>query len=247
MSEELKRIEQLEEEIRKLKGLNKDGIPTFIFSRIRDKDIKKLVNIKRNLIDNNIFDKWFLYKYNILEEDIDFLKDLISKNISLINLYKEEDLKLHFLGPIFNKINFKSIENNFRDFYDEKLTYKTDKFILNGEADFIFSQGLEVAEKPYFFIQEFKKAEEFSNPRPQLLAELISAVELNNELSMRGAFIVGAIWNFVILEKLGKDKYQYFVSINFDSTKIEDLKGIYKNLIFVKNEIIEIVTKENKE
>ncbi|MCP5494165.1 MAG: hypothetical protein H7A23_06380 [Leptospiraceae bacterium] len=31
--------------------------------------------------------------------------------------------------------------------------------------------------------------------------------------------------------------YQYFVSENYDSTKIEDLKGIYKNLPFVKEEI----------
>jgi hypothetical protein len=45
---------------------------------------------------------------------------------------------------------------------------------------------------------------------------------------------VGAIWNFVILEKLGKDRYQYFVSENFDSSKIGDLKGIYRNLVFVK-------------
>ncbi len=36
----------------------------------------------------------------------------------------------------------------------------------------------------------------------------------------------------------GKDKYQYFISQNFDSTKIDDLIDIYKNLLFVKNEII---------
>jgi hypothetical protein len=64
---------------------------------------------------------------------------------------------------------------------------------------------------------------------------------------MKGAYIIGAIWNFVILEKLGKNKYQYFVSQNFDSTKIEDLKDIYKNLLFIKNEIIEIVKKENND
>ncbi|MDQ7046629.1 MAG: hypothetical protein Q9M39_03065 [Sulfurovum sp.] len=66
-------------------------------------------------------------------------------------------------------------------------------------------------------------------------------------ISMRGAYIVGAIWNFVILEKLGKDKYQYFVSENFDSSKIGDLKGIYRNLVFVKEEIVERVKKENAE
>jgi len=61
---------------------------------------------------------------------------------------------------------------------------------------------------------------------------------------MRGAYIVGAIWSFVILEKLGKDKYQYFVSENFDSTKIVDLKGIYRNLLFVKEEIIQKINEE---
>jgi hypothetical protein len=70
------------------------------------------------------------------------------------------------------------------------------------------------------------------------LAELISAIELNNWITIKGAYIVGAIWRFVILEKLEKNKYQYFVSQNFDSTKIEDLKDIYKNLMFVKNESI---------
>jgi hypothetical protein len=45
---------------------------------------------------------------------------------------------------------------------------------------------------------------------------------------------------------LGKDKYQYFVSQNFDSTKIYDLKDIYKNLVYVKEEIIEMVKEENK-
>ncbi|MDQ7046610.1 MAG: hypothetical protein Q9M39_02965 [Sulfurovum sp.] len=95
------------------------------------------------------------------------------------------------------------------------------------------------ATNPYFFIQEFKKGFISSNPQPQLLAELISAVELNNETSMRGAYIIGENWNFVILEKLGKDTYQYFVSRTFNCTRIDDLKDIYKNLMFVKEQIIE--------
>jgi hypothetical protein len=52
---------------------------------------------------------------------------------------------------------------------------------------------------------------------------------------------VGSIWNFVILERIEKYEYQYYVSQNFDSTKIEDLKDIYTNLLFVKNEIIQMV------
>jgi H2-forming N5,N10-methylenetetrahydromethanopterin dehydrogenase-like enzyme len=75
----------------------------------------------------------------------------------------------------------------------------------------------------------------------ELLAELIAGVELNNWNTIKGAYIVGSIWNFVILERIEKYEYQYYVSQNFDSTKIEDLKDIYTNLLFVKNEIIQMV------
>ena len=234
-----------------LKQLNREyykrqnKIPTYSFSKIRDIDLKNLVDIKNGL-NENVFKEWFNQEILITEKVEAFLLELINKHKLLIKHYKEEDLKLHFLSPIFNNINFTSYENEFRDFYNEKLTYKTDKFIFNGETDFVIAKGLIDSEKPYFFIQEFKKALEYSNPEPQLLAELISGVELNNEKIIKGAYIIGEIWNFVILEKLEYNKYQYFVSENFDSTKIEDLKSIYKNLLFIKNEINEIIEKVKK-
>ncbi|MDQ7046591.1 MAG: hypothetical protein Q9M39_02865 [Sulfurovum sp.] len=241
---ELERIEQLEKEIRELKGLDIDNIPTYSFSKIRDKELKEFLSIKKAM-RSNIFDNWFDNTIEINEIIEYFLIELIEENKLFIDSYNEEDLKVHFIIPLLNKVRFKSIEHNFRDFYENKIVYKTDKFIFSGTTDFVVAKGLFETEKPYFFIQEFKQAEHFSNPRPQLLAELVSAVELNNEISIRGAYIVGAIWNFVILEKLGKDKYQYFVSENFDSSKIGDLKGIYRNLVFVKEEIIERVKRES--
>jgi hypothetical protein len=64
---------------------------------------------------------------------------------------------------------------------------------------------------------------------------------LNEWKSIKGAYITGGNWHFAILDKLALHKYQYFISPNFDSTKIEDLKSIYKNLLFVKNEILAMV------
>ena len=78
------------------------------------------------------------------------------------------------------------------------MTYKTDKFILNGTTDFVVSKGLIDSEKPYFFIQEFKKGQANGYPEAQLLAELVSAVELNDWDTIKGAYIVGASWYFVI-------------------------------------------------
>ena len=215
-------------------------VPTFTFSKIRDIDLRDLFEIKENL-SREIFNTWFSQK-DFMDDKLElFLQNLIDENELLIKSYSEEDLKVNFIIPLLNRVKFKSFKNEFRDFYEDKLTYKTDRFIFTGATDFLVAKGLQYSEKPYFFIQEFKKSEEFSNPRPQLLAELISGVELNGWKTIKGAYIIGAIWNFVILEKLGKDKYQYFISANFDSTKIEDLKGIYRNLMFVKNKIIEMI------
>lgn len=234
----LKEIEELKKQVAILTG--KDKIPTCQYSKIRDTELKRLFEIEKNL-DESIFDEWLNNKIEIDNSIEMFLKDLIEDNKSLIETYGEEDLKVKFIVPILNKIRFQSYEKKIRDFYELPMTYKTSQFILNGTVDFVVSEGLVESKKPYFFIQEFKRSEDYGNPRPQLLAELISAVELNDWRFMKGAYIIGGNWHFVILEKLELHKYQYFISQNFDSTKIEDLKSIYKNLLFVKNEILTMI------
>ena len=52
---ELERIEELEKEIRKLKGLNENGIPIFSFSKITFEDLESVIDIKME-IDENKFD-----------------------------------------------------------------------------------------------------------------------------------------------------------------------------------------------
>ena len=243
MSEEielrlLRENEELKKRLNKLEGKNSDGIPTFYFSQITDIKLKQCVEIEREFDTNTMFNEWFNYDIDISNDD-NFLKMLINKYAVYLNGYKEETLKAHFVIPILNRVDFLLPKYKCSGLYEEVLTYKTDKFIFNGTTDFVFAKGLIESEKPYFFIQEFKKGKKNNDPEAQLLAELISAIELNNEISMKGAYIVGANWNFVILEKLGKDKYQYFISRDFNSTNIEDLKSIYKNLLFIKNEVIQ--------
>jgi len=232
-------LEQLQEFTR-LKELENNNIKTYSFSKMRDSELNQLFNIEQK-INKKIFNSWFDNNISITKDIYNFLEELLEEEKEYISFYDEEDLKMRFLSPILLKVNFKNAD--FRDFYDEKLVYKTEEFILNGEVDFTISTSLRVAKKPYFFIQEFKRAEDYSNPRPQLLAELIAGVELNSWDSIKGAYIVGAIWNFVILERVKKHTYNYYISQNFDSTKIDDLTDIYKNLFFVKNEIIEMVKK----
>ncbi len=215
----------------------KEEIPIYTFGTISFQDLEHLVSIKRN-ISTDVFRSWFGAEIQISHNDRVFFDDLIRENYFLIESYNEEELKVKFISPILNRVKFTDVEHEIRDFYEEKITYKTDRFILTGTTDFLVSKGLEYSKKPYFFIQEFKKTIRNDDPRPQLLAELISAVELNGFKVIKGAFIIGENWNFVILDKLEHNKYQYFVSYTLNATNINGLQRIYKNLLFVKHEII---------
>ena len=219
----------------------KKTIPIYSFSQIKYDDLKNLVDIKQKF-NKSIFDNWFNNETVLDDKTVLFLKELLDREKDYIKIYDEKHLIIHFIGEILNKVNF-SILGEMRGFYEGVIYYEHEKFIFSGKADFVVSRGFRTLEKPLFFIQEFKKGMENTNPEPQLLAELISAVELNNWNEIKGAYIVGSAWNFVILKKIGKDKYQFYVSEDFYSTLIEDLKKIYKNLLFVKKEII----KENIE
>lgn len=214
----------------------KHHLPIYYFSKIQDTQLRNLVKIKQNL-SIQIFDSWFNYAISLTTEEIEFLTALLCKEIRLLGIYKEEDLKVKFIAPILNKIDFRDLTKEIRDFYEERITYKSNHFILTGVTDFLVAKGIEYSETPYFFIQEFKRTKDTNHPEPQLLAELIAGIELSGIDTMHGAYIVGAIWNFVILQKIAEHTYQYFVSINFDSTKIEDLKLIYKNLLYIKHQI----------
>ena len=169
----LKEIEELRKEINILKGEDENKIPTYQYSKIRDTELKKLFDIKPNL-DDQVFEEWFNYPIEIDDSVEVFLTNLIAKNKSLIERYNEEDLKIYLISPLLNQINFLLRDKEIRGFYELPMTYKTSQFILNGTVDFVVSEGLVESKKPYFFIQEFKRSEDYGNPRPQLLAELIS-------------------------------------------------------------------------
>lgn len=130
----------------------KKEIPTYIFSAISFKDLEQLVSIKRN-ISTQEFSNWFNFKIQVSHNDQIFFEDLIKENYFLIESYNEEELKVKFISPILNRVKFTDVEHEIRDFYEEKITYRTDRFILTGTTDFLVSKGLEYSKKPDFFIQ----------------------------------------------------------------------------------------------
>ncbi|MEA3228880.1 MAG: hypothetical protein U9P38_07400 [Campylobacterota bacterium] len=66
------------------------------------------------------------------------------------------------------QLSIKHIKNNNLRFLP-KLQNKTENYIFTGTTDFVVSKGLFQSQKPYFFIQEFKKGKLNTDPEPQLL------------------------------------------------------------------------------
>ncbi len=237
-----KRIEELER-LLALNGIieeKKPKVTSYSFSKTSYEKLKELVDVEKEF-NNDVFSDWFNSDIKLNDNVEPFLVELLAEEALVLNDYNEEDLKMYFLSQIFNHIKFKIMDKKVRFFSEENLSYETDKFILNGSPDFFIARGIVKPQKPYFFIQEFKQEKGSTDPEYQLLAELICGAELNDWRFIKGAFIKGVQWRFMILERFEKHKYQYFVSPSFDSSKIDDLKKIYKNLIYIKNEVIEMI------
>jgi hypothetical protein len=210
---------------------------TINYSTVTMNDLEEAFDITA-VYDKEIFNEWFNSNYDFSLEENEFLEKLIKKNIKNINNYTELELISKFIAPILNKIDFEFEDKAIRDFYESPLKYEYKDLSFTGRCDFVIAKGYDKPTNPYFFIQEFKQSSA-SFPEYQLISELIVAMLINNTTKIKGAYIVGSLWTFVIMEKIQEDKYQYFVSKNYDSKDIDELKQIYKNLQFVKQEIYE--------
>jgi len=207
---------------------------SYNFSNIRFADLEQIVDIRMGNDEayEHRFDEWFEFAYPLEKFEVDFLEKLIQKHRRRLPSYSEEKLKMKFLSPILNQVDF--LTNDFQDWYDSTISGFVNGVELKGFADMMVAKGIYEPEKPYFFIQEFKPSKPDRDPEIQLLAEMLVAIEKNNSTILRGSYIIGRNWYFVILEKISENSYEYFVSKQFDSLELDALKQIYINLQAVK-------------
>lgn len=139
---------------------------------------------------------------------------------------------MRFLALILDKVDFSN--DKIEDWYEVSLRGIINGVELKGFADFMVASGIKEPNEPYFFIQEFKPSTPDRDPETQLIVELIIAIKKNQVQVMRGGYIIGQNWQFLILEKIGENEFQYFTSRQLDSLKLEDLLQIYVCLQAVK-------------
>jgi hypothetical protein len=141
--------------------------------------------------------------------------------------WREYDLSMHFIGPIFSLVNF-TVRGKFNLFAQESFeAVVNDEITLSGRTDEVIATGFRAPELPLFAINEYKKeTDPDGDPNGQCLAAMLVAQKLNNnDLPIYGCVIIGRVWRFVILE----DKY-YTFSKNFDGAVFEDACQIVRIL-----------------
>ena len=219
-----------------------DKKQTLSFSNATLKKLKTFFDIEVKL-DQDIFKEWFNFEYKISGDSIRILDELINTHRSKLAFYQEEKLKAKFIIPILNLVYFYT--DKLDDWYEMEMSYEFDHVILKGVTDFLVAKGTDIPETPFFFLQEFKYTYPDKDPKYQLLAEMIAALEQNPADSMKGCFVVGAQWFFTLLQK--KDsKYYYYISQPFEALIHEKLYQIFINLQAVKAEALAAIAKESQ-
>lgn len=169
------------------------------------------------------------------QTQMESLRAFLSK---FINFWNEEDLKIFFIAPIINMVNFYKPDayRAFNEpFFEAELqTVQQKTIVLKGYVEFLIATGAQIPKKPFFFLNEYKPQFGATNdPQGQLLVAMLAAQAKNQEdKTLYGLYVVGRMWFFV-----GLYEKRYAISRAFDATQVKDLDAIVKMLKFVKADI----------
>jgi hypothetical protein len=132
--------------------------------------------------------------------------------------WHEQDLSLHFIGPIFSIINF-TAPYRFNLFAERKIeadvtNSKSETYRLFGKPDEMIASGFREPESPYFCFQvEYKRnpdevgkykreTDPNGDPIGQVLAAMLVAQTIHqNQAPIFGSYVLGRDWYFLILEE----------------------------------------------
>jgi len=164
------------------------------------------------------------------KQSLDALKEILNYKVDDWN---EQELSMHFIGPIFSLLSIFS--DRYNSFSGRDLTGIVGDVEFSGKPDEMIASGEREPEIPYFFLQEYKQeSDPNGDPRAQVLAAMLVAQTKNEDgLPIYGGYVKGRNWFFLALE--GK---KYAKSNAYNATK-DEIFDIYKILKKLKT-IIEL-------
>lgn len=150
--------------------------------------------------------------------------------------WNEFELENKFIGPIMMAARIDNREIGY--FVERVLSSSVGDFKLSGIVDGMIATGFRDPKIPYFCMHEYKRSVDNQvNPDAQALASmLVARAKNNNEKPVYGLYIVGLIWNFMVLNT----NDTYCISQNYDASN-ESIFAIFKMLKALKQIILEAI------
>ena len=147
--------------------------------------------------------------------------------------WHEQDLSLHFIGPIFSLVGFTE-PYRYNLFAERRISasltsVKGEEIYLFGRPDEMIASGFREPESPFFCFQEFKReTDPNGDPVAQNLAAMLVAQAIHeNTQPIYGCYILGRDWYFMVL--VGQ---RYCISRGYDASTehVFDLFRLLKTL-----------------
>lgn len=166
---------------------------------------------------------WLKVEGTLNEHEIkrlEFLRINLEKHV---DGWLEESLKMRFISPVLEMVDYLYKEEPFYAFFDVNIVATIENHTLSAKPDLLLGVGVEdELTVPYFCLHEFKKSVPDKDPRAQLLVDMLIAQTLNPKKQLvYGCYVIGKFWQFVVL-----DDKNYMISNSFDATDTQELHKI---------------------
>jgi hypothetical protein len=194
------------------------------FSKWTIEDVEETFNL---VLDKHLEELkvWMKPAMLLSEEELE-LKPLCEKLVDHVWDWNEEELKVYFIIPLLNLVNFE--QERYKPFLDRELsmTYNDEK--IAGRVDFVVAYGKRSPKQPFFFLHEYKKEHDSSDdPLGQLMIAMVTAQHLNNdEHPVYGVYVMGRYWHFVVLDG---QNYAIHTGLNATNKEIRVILNVLKN------------------
>lgn len=192
----------------------------------REAELIKLFDLKR-LVGNKshpLLEEWTaISEISLSLSEQEIFDSILEEAIQNIHNWHEEDLKMQFISFVLKLAHFKNTPL-YHPYFERVLETTIGETFLKVKTDFMLASGvLDMPQIPYFHFQEYKRqTDPNGDPIGQLLEAMMIAEELNqNSHPVYGCYVMGKLWNFMILENK-----TYCISKSYDSTEADDLLKI---------------------
>ena len=208
------------------------------FEKWKTEEVRMTFGIQQ--VDTNaLIEDWCNASFAEEEKHKERIEELRIRLNKYANFWNEEDIKVFFIVPIIDIVNFYAF-GKYRAFMEATISAKTqdaqgNPCELRGRVEFVVATGEQDPQTPFFFLNEYKpQIKAVSDPQGQLLIAMLAAQAKNNgkNLPIYGMYNIGQFWFFLILQG-----YEYASSKAFDATDPQDLKQIISMLRYVKAHI----------